>query len=145
MFENFCVGIHVYSAFTYEVMKSYLTRVLDKKIRNSYIKASVTPEPNKLRIHPNFRIRRDSGTFCSPSPNGRKIVRDSETFVEGFGLFLNIQNEPNTLKNGPEYGPDKFHSGHIRDGFGRIRGGVLGILGRFELIRIVRGGTTRII
>ena len=27
----------MYSAFTYDVMKSYLTRVLDNKIRNGYI------------------------------------------------------------------------------------------------------------
>ena len=27
MFWNFCVGIHMYSALTYDVMKSYLTRV----------------------------------------------------------------------------------------------------------------------
>ena len=25
--------------------------------------------------------------LCSPSPNGRKLVRDSETFVGGFSLF----------------------------------------------------------
>ena len=37
MFLNYCVGIHKYSALTYDVMKSYLTRVSDKKIRNSYI------------------------------------------------------------------------------------------------------------
>ena len=60
----------------------------------------------------------DSGTFCSPSPNEQKFVRDFETFVEGFGLFCNVQNQPNTVINGPEYGPDKFHSGHIRDTFG---------------------------
>ena len=82
------------------------------------VKASITPEQNQLRINPNFRIRMDSGAFCSPTPNGRKFVRDSETFVEGFGLFRNVQNQSNTLKNGPEYGPDKFHSGHIRDTFG---------------------------
>ena len=37
MFQNICVGIHRYSALTYDVMKSYLTRVRDKKIRNGYI------------------------------------------------------------------------------------------------------------
>ena len=37
MFWNFCVGIHRYSALTYDVIKSYLTRVRDKKIRNGYI------------------------------------------------------------------------------------------------------------
>ena len=36
---NFCVGIHRYSALTYDVMKSYLTRVWDKKIRNDYLYA----------------------------------------------------------------------------------------------------------
>ena len=51
------------------------------------VKASVTPEPNQLRIHFNFRIRMDSGAFGSPSSNGRNFVRDSETFVEEFGLF----------------------------------------------------------
>ena len=37
MFKNFCVGIHRYSALTCDVMKSYLTRVRDKKIRNGCI------------------------------------------------------------------------------------------------------------
>ena len=37
MFSNFSVGILRYSALTYDVMKSYLTRVRDKKIRNGYI------------------------------------------------------------------------------------------------------------
>ena len=37
MFSNFCVGIHKYSALTYDVMKSYITRVRDKEIRNGYI------------------------------------------------------------------------------------------------------------
>ena len=37
MFRNFCVGIHMYSALTYDVIKSYFTRVRDKKIRNGYI------------------------------------------------------------------------------------------------------------
>ena len=37
MLWNFCVGIHMYSASTYDVTKSYLTRVRDKKIRNGYI------------------------------------------------------------------------------------------------------------
>ena len=37
MFSNFCVGIHRYSALTYDVIKSYLTRVRDKKICNGYI------------------------------------------------------------------------------------------------------------
>ena len=32
IFWNFCVGIQMYSASTYDVMKSYLTRVRDKKI-----------------------------------------------------------------------------------------------------------------
>ena len=27
MFKNFCVGIHMYRVFTYDVIKSYLTRV----------------------------------------------------------------------------------------------------------------------
>ena len=36
MFRNICVGIHRYSALIYDVMKSYLKRVLDKKIRNGY-------------------------------------------------------------------------------------------------------------
>ena len=34
---DFCGGIHRYSALTYDIMKSYLTRVRDKKIRNGYI------------------------------------------------------------------------------------------------------------
>ena len=33
----FSVEIHRYSDLTYDVMKSYLTRVRDKKIRNDYI------------------------------------------------------------------------------------------------------------
>ena len=37
MFWNFCVGIHRYSALNYDVIKSYLTRVWEKKIRNGYI------------------------------------------------------------------------------------------------------------
>ena len=37
MFYNICVGIHRYSVLTYDVMKSYLTRVRDKKIRNGKI------------------------------------------------------------------------------------------------------------
>ena len=37
MFWDFCVGIQRYSALTYDVIKSYLTRVRDKKIRNGYI------------------------------------------------------------------------------------------------------------
>ena len=37
MFQNFCVGIHRYSALTYDVMKSYLTPVRDKKIPNGCI------------------------------------------------------------------------------------------------------------
>ena len=37
VFWKFCVGIKMYSASTYDVMKSYRTRVRDKKIRNSYI------------------------------------------------------------------------------------------------------------
>ena len=37
MFGNFCVEIHRYSALTYDVIKSYLTRVWDKEIRNGYI------------------------------------------------------------------------------------------------------------
>ena len=37
MFWNFCVGIHRYRALTYDVMKSYLTCVCDKKIRNGCI------------------------------------------------------------------------------------------------------------
>ena len=37
MFQNFCGGIHRYSALTYDVMKSYLTSVRDKKIRNGCI------------------------------------------------------------------------------------------------------------
>ena len=37
MFWIFCVGIHRYSALTHDVMKSYLTRVRDMKIRNGYI------------------------------------------------------------------------------------------------------------
>ena len=37
MFYSFCVEIHRYSALTYDVMKSYLTRVRDKEIRNGYI------------------------------------------------------------------------------------------------------------
>ena len=37
IFYNFCEGIHMYSALTYDVMKSYLTRTLDKKIRDAYI------------------------------------------------------------------------------------------------------------
>ena len=34
---NFCVEIHRYSALTYDVMKSKLTSVRDKKIRNGCI------------------------------------------------------------------------------------------------------------
>ena len=37
MFQNFYIGIHSYSALNYDVMKSYLTGVRDKKIRNGYI------------------------------------------------------------------------------------------------------------
>ena len=37
MFWNFCIGIHRYSALTYDVMKSYLTYIRDKEIRNGYI------------------------------------------------------------------------------------------------------------
>ena len=37
-FWNFCVGIHnMKKASTFGVMKSYLTRVWDKKIRNAYM------------------------------------------------------------------------------------------------------------
>ena len=36
-FRIFCGGIHRYSALTYDVMKSYFTRVRDKKIRNGCI------------------------------------------------------------------------------------------------------------
>ena len=38
MFRIVCVGVHRYSASTYVVIKSYLKRVWDKKIRNGYIK-----------------------------------------------------------------------------------------------------------
>ena len=38
MFSNFYVGIHMYRALTYDIMKFYLTRVRDKKIRNGYKK-----------------------------------------------------------------------------------------------------------
>ena len=38
MFKIFCVGIHIYNALTYDVIKCYITRVWDKKIRNDYIK-----------------------------------------------------------------------------------------------------------
>ena len=34
--RNFCIGIDMYSALTYDVIKSYLTRVWDKKIHNGY-------------------------------------------------------------------------------------------------------------
>ena len=37
MFWNSCVVIHMYSALTYDIMKCYLTRVRDTKIRNGYI------------------------------------------------------------------------------------------------------------
>ena len=37
MFWNFWVWIHRYSALTYDVIKSYVTRVWDKNIRNGYI------------------------------------------------------------------------------------------------------------
>ena len=37
MFRNFCVGIHRYSVLTYDVIKSYLKGVRDKKIRHGYI------------------------------------------------------------------------------------------------------------
>ena len=47
-------------------------RYIDEMLETQ-VKASVTPEPNQLRIHPTFRIRVDSGAFCSPSANGRKI------------------------------------------------------------------------
>ena len=36
-FRIFCGGIHRYSDLTYDVMKSYLTCVRDKKIRNGCI------------------------------------------------------------------------------------------------------------
>ena len=37
MFYNFCIGIHIYSAFTYDVMETYLTCVSDEKIYNGYV------------------------------------------------------------------------------------------------------------
>ena len=37
MFSNFCVGIHRYSALTFDFIKSYLTRVWDKEMPNGYI------------------------------------------------------------------------------------------------------------
>ena len=73
-----------------------LLQIPNVLIMYSFTEAPVTPEPNQLRIHPNTRIRVDSGAFCSPSPNAL----------------------PNTLLNTPECGPDKFHSGHIREVFG---------------------------
>ena len=88
----------------------------------SCLYAPVTLEPNQQRIHPNTYIRVDSGSFCSPSPNERKVGRDSGTFVEGFGSFWNVQNQPNTLKTTTECGPAKFHSGHIRALFGKYSG-----------------------
>ena len=36
-FWNFCGGIHMHSTSTYDVTKSYLTRVFDEKIRKGYI------------------------------------------------------------------------------------------------------------
>ena len=42
MLQNFCVGIHRYSALTYDVMKSYLIHDRDKKIRNGYITLETT-------------------------------------------------------------------------------------------------------
>ena len=65
-----------------------------------------------------INIQVDSGAFCSPSPNGRKVGRDSGTFVEGFESFWNVQNQLNILKTTPECDPDKFHSGHIREVLG---------------------------
>ena len=35
MFWNYGVGIHIYDALTYDVMKSYLTRICDKKTRKN--------------------------------------------------------------------------------------------------------------
>ena len=37
MFWNFCVGVHRYSALTFDVIQSYLASVQDKKICNDYI------------------------------------------------------------------------------------------------------------
>ena len=37
MFRTFCVGIHRCSALTFGVIKSYLTHMWDKTIRNGYI------------------------------------------------------------------------------------------------------------
>ena len=109
-------------------------------------KASITQKPNQLRIRPNFLIRVDSVAFCSPSPNGRKFVRDSETFVEVFSFVLKCSKPAEYLKKWFRIWPQQIllgpYSGYIRMEFGRIRGGIWGILGRFWLIRIVRGGTT---
>ena len=74
--------------------------------------------------------------------NSGAILKHSWKDSACFEMFKTRTNTPQ--KNGPEYGPDKFHSSHIRDifgwnstAFGRIRGGVRSILGRFGLIRIV--------
>ena len=62
----------------------------------------------------------DSGAFCSPSPNGRKVRRDSGTFMEGFGSFWNVQKPAEYTQKYSRMWPRQisfgFHSGSIRGG-----------------------------
>ena len=97
MFWNFCVGIHRYSAMTYDVIKSFLTRVSDKKFvmtildwkQGCYVIKDIVGDFNLSRYHDVFffliffiQILFHFALFTS-LPNGKILVKTKlKAFVD---------------------------------------------------------------